>query len=123
MMDTAPLAGIRILVVEDDFLLAWNEQETLEEAGAVVIGPCSNERSALSAAEGPVDCAVIDLNLGTGPTFKIAAALRAKDIPFVLVTGYDATAIPNDMLDVKRLQKPVDNRELVRAVCSLCDRG
>lgn len=120
-MNPEALAGMRILIVEDDFFLAWDEQEALEAAGAQVIGPYGDEVGAISAAsEGALDCAVLDLNLGNGPSFKIAAELRAGLVPFVLTTGYDDAAIPDEFRDVERLQKPINKRELVRVVCRLC---
>ena len=111
------LAGLRVLVIEDDFYLALDEQRALEKAGAIVAGPCPDPAEGLALIERePVDCAVLDVNLGSGPSFEVAAALRAKGIPFVFVTGYDPCTIPAEFADVERLEKPVDFGRLIRAL-------
>lgn len=108
--------GSRILVVEDDFFLALDEQSTLEEARAEVVGPCADEPAGLTAAQCEIDCAVLDLNLGEGPSFKIAALLRERNIPFLFVTGYDPQVIPDQFSGVERLQKPISMISLITAV-------
>ena len=110
------LAGVRILIVEDDFFLAIDEQSALEGAGAHVVGPFADEDAGVAAVAAGLDCAVLDLNLGDGPSFAVAVALRAKNIPFLFVTGYNVGAIPPEFRDVNRVQKPVVMRDLVRAV-------
>jgi DNA-binding response OmpR family regulator len=110
------LSGVRVLIVEDDFFLALDEQYALEDAGAHVVGPCADEAAGLSAADQDLECAVLDVNLGHGPSFSVAAALRARDVPFLFVTGYDAKVIPPEYRDVVRLQKPIMMSELIRAV-------
>jgi DNA-binding response OmpR family regulator len=116
MMEEGTLSGARVLIVEDDFFLAMDEQYALEDAGAHVVGPCADEAAGLSAADHALECAVLDLNLGLGPSFAVAAALRAKGVPFLFVTGYDAGIIPPEFMDVMRLQKPITMNELIRAV-------
>jgi DNA-binding response OmpR family regulator len=117
MTPSATLHGLRVLVVEDDFYLATDEQAALEAAGATVLGPTARAEEALRLADSArVDCAVVDINLGTGPGFSVAAALRERSIPFVFTTGYDAAAIPEEFRDVERLEKPVEDADLVAAV-------
>lgn len=115
------LAGMRVLIVEDDFFLASDEQHALEAAGAQVIGPCADEAAAMRAAGHGLDCAVLDLNLGRGPSFELAAALRAEDVPFLFVTGYDAGVIPPEFAEVQCLRKPIVMRDLVQAVSGITD--
>ncbi len=111
------LAGVRILVVEDDYYLASDAQDMLTLAGAAVLGPCSDEESGLLlAAELAIDCAVLDVNLGPGPSFRIAHVMRARGIPFLFVTGYDREAIPEEFADIERLQKPYVGHHLLNAV-------
>jgi len=115
-----PLDGKRILVLEDDFYLATDEKALLEGAGADVIGPFGSsctERDILEA--GPIDGAVVDINLGEGPSFDLAQALESRGIPFVFVTGYDAAVISEELSHVPRLEKPIRDRELVTMVSSL----
>ena len=117
MTEEAALAGLRVLVVEDDFYLATDGKEALEQAGAEVVGPTAKEAEALRlASSGTVDCAVVDINLGAGPSYAVAAALREQSIPFVFTTGYDAASIPEEYRDVQRLEKPIDDRDLIEAV-------
>jgi len=104
-----PLEGLRVLVIEDDYYIATDEQQALQGAGAVVIGPCAQASDA-------VDCAVVDINLGRGPSFEAAATLRRRGIPFLFTTGYDAGAIPREFADVPRLEKPIREADLVAAI-------
>lgn len=110
-----PLEGLRVLVIEDDYYIATDEQQALQDAGAVVIGPYAQAADAM-ASEGPVDCAVVDINLGRGPSFEAAATLRGRSIPFLFTTGYDAGAIPREFADVPRLEKPIREADLVAAI-------
>lgn len=111
------LQGLRVLVVEDDFYLATDEQSALERAGATVIGPAARAEDALRLVDAEaIDCAVVDINLGEGPSFALAAALQERAIPFLFTTGYDAAAIPDAFGSVERLEKPIEDTELVAAV-------
>ncbi len=110
-----PLEGLRVLVIEDDYYIATDEQQALQGAGAVVIGPCAQASDAM-AYDGPVDCAVVDINLGRGPSFEAAATLRRRGVPFLFTTGYDAGAIPREFADVPRLEKPIREADLVAAI-------
>jgi DNA-binding response OmpR family regulator len=111
------LSGIRILVVEDDYYLATDAEKTLTSAGADVFGPCGDEESGLAVAEEEeIDCAILDVNLGPGPSFRIAHAMRERGIPFLFVTGYDREAIPKEFSDVERLEKPYVGHHLLNAV-------
>lgn len=117
MTDSVPLAGINVLVVEDDYYLASDEKAALEDAGARVIGPCGDaDEAAGLAASQPVDCAVVDVNLGEGPNFAFALTLQRQGVPFVFVTGYDQAVIPPELGSAERLEKPIRDRDLVAAV-------
>lgn len=120
MTTMKPLTQLRVLVVEDDYYLASDEQAVLEAAGATVVGPTGSVEEACSlATHGEIDCAMVDINLGHGPTFAIALALQRRGIPFVFTTGYDAAAIPAEFDDVVRLEKPVNEKRLLEAVRGL----
>ena len=62
---------------------------------------------------------VVDINLGPGPSFKLAETLKDAGIPFVFTTGYDAEVIPAGFEAVERLQKPLQLRQIVGAVAKL----
>ena len=115
-----PLQGKRILVVEDDYYLATDEKALLEGAGATVVGPFGSaceERDIVAA--GPLDGAVLDINLGGGPSFDLAGLLADRGVPFVFVTGYDKAVIPQHLAAVPRLEKPFRDREFVAAFAQL----
>lgn len=114
------LEGRSVLVIEDDFYLADDAQIALEAAGATVLGPAGNAEDALQllAASEP-DMALVDVNLGNGASFESAAALKARSIPFVFLTGYDANIIPAEFAEAPRLQKPIDKRTLIAALAAL----
>lgn len=117
MTGEANLAGARVLVVEDDYYLALDTQRALQQAGAVVLGPCPDERTALQVIEhDSPGYAVVDINLGQGPAFTVATALQGRGVPFVFVTGYDDVVIPAAFSEVARLRKPVELRQVVRAI-------
>jgi DNA-binding LytR/AlgR family response regulator len=123
MTEETALNGLRVMVIEDDFYLAADTQWTLENAGASVVGPFPDAVKGIGALDTqPLDCAVLDINLGGAPSFKAATVLKQLDIPFVFITGYDANAIPPEFKHVERLEKPVDPRRLVQAVFRVCQR-
>ncbi|HEU4990404.1 MAG TPA: HWE histidine kinase domain-containing protein, partial [Gemmatimonadaceae bacterium] len=124
MSGEADLSGHRVLVVEDDFYLATDAARALEGAGAEVIGPCPDEASARAEIEERrPDAVLLDINLGTGPSFKLAEALKDKGIPFVFTTGYDPEAIPAEFDHIERLQKPMPLRQIVGAIATLVGKA
>jgi DNA-binding LytR/AlgR family response regulator len=120
MTEDRPLEGKRSLVLEDDFYLASDETALLERAGATVVGPFESSCTGKDIeSAGKVDGAIVDINLGRGPTFDFARVLQGRGTPFVFVTGYDAAAIPNDLSHAPRIEKPVRERDLVATLTSL----
>lgn len=114
------LNGWRVLVIEDDYYLATDEQNALQAAGAQVVGRCARASEALLLVDGGlVDCALVDINLGHGPSFEAATVLRSRGIPFLFTTGYDAATIPDEFSDVARLEKPIGDKELIEAITLL----
>lgn len=117
------LSGLAVLVLEDDYYLADDARQVLEDAGARVIGPCADaaEASALADETRP-DCAIVDVNLGDGPNFAPAQALLASGVPVIFITGYDHNVIPAALSHVPCLQKPTQSHKIVAAVEQLCAR-
>ena len=112
-----PLEGKRILVVEDDYYLATDEKALLERAGASVVGPFgSSSRERDLEAAGSIDGAVLDINLGEGPSFALADALEQRRVPFLFLTGYDSASIPPSLAGVERIEKPAEIGRVVEAV-------
>jgi DNA-binding NarL/FixJ family response regulator len=85
--------------------------------GAAVIGPVGDAKLAcnLIRSDAP-DSAVVDINLGEGPTFEVASALAERRVPFLFATGYDRAAIPPRFNDAARLEKPIKGNDLIAAV-------
>jgi two-component SAPR family response regulator len=117
------LNGIRVLVVEDEYLLADDLRCTLEEAGATVVGPAGTSWSAYKLIQNEhIHLALVDINLHGVRIFPIAHLLREKHIPFVFVTGYEHGAIPVELMDIEYLGKPVPAEKLLHTVARLCAR-
>jgi len=108
---------LRILVVEDDFFIADDLAAILEQHGAAVMGPISNVGDALNLlADSRPDCALLDVNLAGEMAFGLAAALRERGVPFLLITGYDRQALPEAFADVAILNKPFTGLILIEAI-------
>lgn len=124
MTPSSDLSGLAVLVVEDDYYLADDTQRALEAAGARVAGPYARVAESLSRlAEGSVDCGVLDVNLGEGPSFAAARALKQRRVPFIFLTGYGRDVLPDDFNGVELLEKPVDPRALINAIARACGRS
>jgi DNA-binding response OmpR family regulator len=115
------LQGARILIVEDESILAMDLENRLTREGCDVIALVSREAKALKLLERQrPDAVVLDLNLkGALPT-DLANALVAQRIPFVIVTGYGKRRFDIPALqEAPRLHKPINTQELVRALSGL----
>lgn len=110
------LQSRRILVVEDDYLIAGALTESLLEAGATVVGPAASVAEAIAVIdrEARLDAAVLDINLGAEDVFPVAAVLQQRGVPFVFATGYDRWIIPDRYASVRKLDKPIDMRAVAR---------
>lgn len=110
------LVGRRVLVVEDEGIVALDMESLLQDHGCTVIGPAATIRRALDliASEDP-DLAVLDLNLKGESALPIASALNERDIPFVVVSGYGRMLSGHpDLKDAPLLDKPVNHQALIR---------
>ena len=108
------LIGKRILVVEDEFLVAMLIEDALTDAGCIVVGPFSRVPEARVAAEQhAVDFALLDVNVAGEKVFPVAEALEARGIPFLFLTGYGAVALPKDRPDWEACAKPFDPGNLI----------
>ena len=116
----ADLAGLRILIVEDEFLLAMELEMLLQQRGCMVLGPVSSVGQALTMLDGEQpDIALLDVNLKGERATPVAAALRALGVPFILITGYSVMQLSEpELRAAPRIDKPVNCRALKRAVAS-----
>ncbi len=113
---TLSIAGRRILLVEDEYFVALLAKEALLEAGATVVGPVANCRNALEALRTTaIDAALLDVNLNGERSDPVAAELRDRKIPFLVVTGYGMNAA-TEALGGRILDKPFRPEALIRAL-------
>ncbi len=111
------MAARRILVVEDEFLIAMDIAGVLEQAGLTVIGPAANVGDALEAlARETVDGALLDAQLAGETASSIADALIARGIPFAFVTGHGRENLPAAYRDAPLVRKPFIGKDLLAAV-------
>jgi two-component SAPR family response regulator len=116
---SADLRGLRILVVEDEFLVAMELETMLQDLGGEVIGPLGRlEEAAAIAREETLDVAVLDVNIGGQLVTPVADALAARTIPFVFCTGYDGASLPGRHAAAPVLMKPCQAHELKDALLS-----
>ena len=119
-MTDRPLSGYRIIILEDDFYQAEDSRQTLERAGAKVIAVTASvpDLPAL-LADGRIDAALIDINLGRSMSLDFARELGAAGIPFVFLTGYDAGMLPDDLAGRPCLSKPADTARVIAMLARL----
>src|SRR5690606_11040755 len=105
---TAALEGRRVLVVEDESLVAMLIETILVDLGCEVVGPVANldEAVALIRSDARIDLALLDVNVAGQPVFPAAEALEARGTPFVFAWGYGAGGLPDRWRDRPTLQKP-----------------
>lgn len=120
-MSAAPLNGRRVLVVEDEMIVAMFLQDALHELGCEVAGAVGRVDQALDiVARQHVDAAVLDLNLGRGEdSYPIAAALASRGVPFAFSTGYGEKGLRADYRDRPILTKPFKDEDLARILREL----
>jgi len=103
----------RVLLVEDEALVAMMMEDLLTDLGIEVIGPYGSLAEAMVAARGgDFDAAILDVNLDGGTVYPLAHFLSEHDVPFAFVTGYEPSTIDSRFRGVPVLQKPVERQTL-----------
>lgn len=112
------LAGLSILLVEDQMLIALDAEMMLKEEGAVTVASVMSSDEALKQLESATwDAGVLDINLGTHTSFPVAHAFLRLGVPFIFATGYgDDTAVAEPFQDIPRVTKPYSRRALADAL-------
>jgi DNA-binding NtrC family response regulator len=103
------LAGVRVLLVEDETLVAMLLEDMIADLGGTVIGSASRVGRALEMVADPgcaIDLAVLDVNLGGEEVFPVASALAERRVPFAFSTGYGNAGLPEAWRSRPTLQKP-----------------
>lgn len=123
MSSGADLNGLRVLVVEDQSIIALHLADVLRDAGCVVIGPVASLKPALALARGErLDLAVLDMNLDGDHVLPVAQELENRGIPFVLATGYSDSTLPEHWRGLPCLRKPFTDAQLTELVARLASR-
>lgn len=116
------LAGRYYLVVEDEYLAATSMMTALEDEGAKVAGPVSNVADALELVcerAFELDGAILDINLRGTMAYPVAEMLTEYQIPFIFVTGYECSAVPEPFKAMPCLNKPCSEQELLMVLAGL----
>lgn len=113
----------RILVVEDEFLLAAHIGGLMEDEGFDVIGPTGMLDEAVKIArDEELDAALLDVNIVGGPIDDVAEILADRGVPFVFVTGYSRDHLPKKFREWTMVSKPFDDRALIEQAKRLTAR-
>jgi len=121
--DRQALRGLKILVVDDEFLIAVAIEDSLKEAGAEIISAATSPDAMKIAAEAPLAAAVLDVRLGRQTSEEVADVLATRGIPFVFYSGQP---LPENIREkhaaAQLLMKPVNHDALIHAVTKLAGR-
>ena len=113
------LSGAKVLVLEDETLVSMMVEDMLLDLGCEVVGPFAKLDQALAfidSADGQIDAALLDVNLGGVRSFPMAEALAGKGVPFVFTTGYDESGLPDVWRGRPTLRKPFMMGEMAEAL-------
>ena len=103
----------RILLVEDEMLVAMLLEDMLSEAGHTIVGPLSRVGEAAEAARNEaIDMAILDVNVGGEEIYPVAEALAERRVPFAFATGYGAHGLREPWQERPTLQKPFHRSDL-----------
>jgi CheY-like chemotaxis protein len=109
-----PLQGSQILIVEDDYLIAADLRQLVEEAGGTVLAHVSRQAEADPYIDGQLDAALLDVHLADGFVDRIALRLLKRRI--LVVTGYDRETLSPPLRKAAYVQKPICRQDFVAAI-------
>ena len=119
------LAGLHLLVVEDEAMVALMVEDILADLGCTAIDVAGTVAQGLALVEHPelpLDGAILDVNIGGEKVYPVAEALAAKGVPFIFATGYGIAGISEAFSHVPALAKPYEPRKLERLLTSALNR-
>ena len=117
----ASLGALRLLIIEDEALVAMLVEDELAAAGATVLGTASSVEEALyrielACANGGLDACLLDMNLGGRSALPVADQLARRAVPFVFMTGYGDDPGQGRHAGVPTVHKPFDPQNLLRVL-------
>jgi CheY-like chemotaxis protein len=120
MNESDGLKGRRVLVVEDEMMIAMLVEDMLADLGCSVVGPAHGLQAAMALAEeaADLDAALLDVNLAGQPVFAVADVLRARNVPIVFCTGYGDAGLREADRGAPVLQKPYRSRDLAETLAT-----
>jgi DNA-binding response OmpR family regulator len=111
------LAGLRVLVIEDESMVNLLLQDMLEDAGCSVVGSAFRLKEAVEKAKAlSFDLAILDVNLNGERSFPVAELLSERGVSCIFVTGYGSASLPPSLRTIPVLQKPFLQADLERAM-------
>jgi CheY-like chemotaxis protein len=114
----------RVLVVEDELVIAVTIEDVLRALGCEIVGPVATVEKALKLARDETfDVAILDVTIRGGKVYPVAELLLARGIPFVFASGYGGWALPEALRDRPRLTKPFTVAALEEQIRLLCNAG
>jgi DNA-binding response OmpR family regulator len=125
MVAAAPeLGGKRVLIVEDEMLIALLIEDFLAEMGCITVATCGSVQTALDAVGTQAfDFAILDVNLAGEMAYPVAELLGERNIPFLLLSGYGTEAVPPGHPEWKVCAKPFKGEELVKMLLAVLGPG
>ena len=113
------LTGLNILVAEDDFVISEYVRTVIESAGAKVVGPAADvERACALARTGGLHGAVLDLQLRDDVAEPLMNELNSRNIPFVVISGFEHSSVPQRFAAMSYIAKPIADTELIEKVAA-----
>lgn len=111
----------RVLILEDNLIIAMEAEEILRQIGSETVELASNLDEALTALNrDPYDLVLLDVNLGEAMSFNFARLLIERGIPFGFFSGYsDTQEFPDDLQDAQLLAKPFDERAMLQFLAKM----
>jgi CheY-like chemotaxis protein len=116
----APLKGLKVLVVEDNYLIATLIEQILITAGCIGLERIPRLAQATEAARcGAYDAALLDVNLSGERVYPVAEILSDRNIPYLFMTGYSVEHLPAEYIERPKLRKPFKPEQLLGALSNL----
>src|ERR1700733_7019959 len=117
------LTGLRVLVVEDEPIIAMMLEDCLGDLGCSVAAVASRLNDALKQARAlDLDAGVLDVNLAGELSYPVAEVLKERAVPFVFATGYGTDATPVNLKGAPVLSKPYRVEQLAKILLKICHR-